>query len=30
MVGWAVRLNGDKIVNFMGFVDCTMDESLRA
>jgi len=22
---WRAQLNGDKIVNFMGFVDCIMD-----
>jgi len=26
----SVGLNGDKFVDFMGFLDCIMDESLRA
>ena len=30
LYSWSVGLNGDKFVNLMGFVDCIMDESLRA
>ena len=30
LYSWSVGFNGDKFVNFWGFVDWIMDESLRA
>jgi len=30
LFSWSVGLNGYKNLNFLGFVDCVMDESLRA
>jgi len=30
LFSWSIGLNGNKNLNFLGFVDCIMDESLRA
>jgi len=29
LYSWCVRLSGDKELNFLAFIDCIMDESLR-
>ena len=30
LYSWSVRLSGNKNLTFLAFVDCIMDESLRA
>ena len=30
LYSWRARLSGDKELNFLAFIDCIMDESLRA